>query len=228
MPQTSYSASQGTGFPGQLSDLSGHRGATAVNKQGTAIPFGVGVTKASGEGEYRLPALSTEKVNGFALHSHDVDQRDLTGTEGIPIDAKFTLLTEGCLYVTVEETVVQGDPVFVRFGLGTAAGQDQRGAVRKSADTIVAWQNNHAYTLGQRCENDTGKLYQVITAGTSDGAGGPTGTGTDITDGTVHWRYVGAAAAGASAAVVKGAQFRRGATAGGIAEVQFSKLVNLS
>jgi uncharacterized phage protein gp47/JayE len=61
------------------------------------------------------------------------------------------------------------------------------------ADTITAvaaWQATHAYILGDRVTLG-GKVYQCITAGTSAGAGGPTGTGTDITDNTAHWRYLG-------------------------------------
>lgn len=60
----------------------------------------------------------------------------------------------------------------------------------------TAWTNTTAYALGDGfVTNDTGKYYQVITAGTSAGAGGPTGTGQNITDGTVHWRYLSATAA---------------------------------
>src|SRR6478736_4728371 len=40
-------------------------------------------------------------------------------------------------------------------------------------------------------QNDTGKFYRLITPGTSAAAGGPTGTGTGITDGTCVWDYAG-------------------------------------
>jgi len=60
----------------------------------------------------------------------------------------------------------------------------------------VVWQASHAYVPGALITNDTGKLYVCITAGTSAGAGGPTGTNADITDGTVHWMYAGAGGAG--------------------------------
>lgn len=56
---------------------------------------------------------------------------------------------------------------------------------------VNSWQATHAYTVGQRVTNGSPKkLYVCITAGTSAGAGGPTTTAADITDGTVHWRYV--------------------------------------
>lgn len=38
---------------------------------------------------------------------------------------------------------------------------------------------------------NSGNLYQCITDGTSAGSGGPSGTGSNITDGTAHWKYVG-------------------------------------
>ena len=54
-----------------------------------------------------------------------------------------------------------------------------------------AWVLSTAYVLGQMAENDTGKIYVCIVAGTSAGSGGPTGTGSSITDGTVTWKYIG-------------------------------------
>lgn len=55
-----------------------------------------------------------------------------------------------------------------------------------------AWAGTTGYTVGQRVSNG-GSVYQCITAGTSASSGGPTGTSTDITDGTAHWAYVGPA-----------------------------------
>lgn len=54
----------------------------------------------------------------------------------------------------------------------------------------TAWVATTAYVVGDVRTNSS-KIYRCITAGTSAGSGGPTGTGTDITDGTVHWRYLG-------------------------------------
>ena len=53
----------------------------------------------------------------------------------------------------------------------------------------VAWQVSTAYELDDIVINDTGKLYTCVTAGTSAAAGGPTGTGSAITDGTCVWDY---------------------------------------
>lgn len=54
-----------------------------------------------------------------------------------------------------------------------------------------AWIGTHAYSYLAIVSNN-GNVYVCITAGTSAGAGGPTTTSTDITDGTVHWRYLSA------------------------------------
>ena len=55
---------------------------------------------------------------------------------------------------------------------------------------LTAWVAATPYTVGTRRTN-AGRAYVVITAGTSAGSGGPTTTSSDITDGTVHWRYIG-------------------------------------
>ncbi len=56
--------------------------------------------------------------------------------------------------------------------------------------SVPAWTVSNAYALEDRVTNST-RVYHCITAGTSAGSGGPTTTDPDITDGTVHWRYLG-------------------------------------
>jgi hypothetical protein len=55
--------------------------------------------------------------------------------------------------------------------------------------TIPAWLATTAYVVGNQVTNGA-NVYQCITAGTSAGSGGPTGTTSDITDGTVHWKFL--------------------------------------
>jgi hypothetical protein len=57
---------------------------------------------------------------------------------------------------------------------------------------VPAWTASTAYSAGQQATN-ANNLYTCIAAGTSAGSGGPTTTAADITDGSVHWKYVGAA-----------------------------------
>ncbi len=56
----------------------------------------------------------------------------------------------------------------------------------------VAWAASTAYVVSARVVNG-GNVYVCATAGTSASSGGPTGTTSPITDGTVTWTYLGAA-----------------------------------
>lgn len=67
------------------------------------------------------------------------------------------------------------------------------GDANAPASTLVAvpaWAVLTAYAVGDRVTR-LARVYHCITAGVSAAAGGPTGTGADIVDGTVHWRYLG-------------------------------------
>ncbi len=65
--------------------------------------------------------------------------------------------------------------------------------------TATSWAPTTGYVIGDIRTNAT-RIYYCITAGTSAGAGGPTTTAADITDGTVHWRYTGEGAGAVSVA----------------------------
>lgn len=52
------------------------------------------------------------------------------------------------------------------------------------------WAASTAYVVGQQVVRN-GLVYRCTTAGTSASSGGPTGTGTGITDGTAVWAYQG-------------------------------------
>lgn len=57
------------------------------------------------------------------------------------------------------------------------------------------WQATSYYPVGAIVQNDSPRrLYVCTTAGTSAGAGGPTGTGTGIADGTCVWNFLAVAA----------------------------------
>lgn len=101
---------------------------------------------------------------------------------------------------TAQETYVidlDVDPSFIgaqAFQVPGLLGVQEVDVYTDVIGTPVAWTGTHAYvaTPGSRSvvTND-GRTYICITGGTSAGSGGPTGTGTDITDGTVHWRWLG-------------------------------------
>lgn len=54
----------------------------------------------------------------------------------------------------------------------------------------MAWAASTAVQLNQHVHNG-GNVYVCTTAGTTASSGGPTGTGSGITDGTAVWAYVG-------------------------------------
>jgi len=60
-----------------------------------------------------------------------------------------------------------------------------------AAVNAAAWQSGTVYAAGAHVSNDTSKVYVCRTGGTSAGSGGPTGTGTGITDNTCTWDYLG-------------------------------------
>jgi uncharacterized phage protein gp47/JayE len=57
-------------------------------------------------------------------------------------------------------------------------------------NAATAWPSNSDVTLGQLVTND-GNVYVCIVAGHTTNALPPTGTGSDITDHTAHWRFIG-------------------------------------
>lgn len=78
-------------------------------------------------------------------------------------------------------------------------------AVTSQVHNAPGWIHSHSYTTGARVNNGPGwnegtgkfvpysllRAYQLISGScTTAGSGGPTGTASDITDGTCHWKYL--------------------------------------
>lgn len=103
---------------------------------------------------------------------------------------------------TVGNLVTNGANAYVCVGSGTSAGAGGPtgqgvGIVDGTATWDFyegAWTPLTAYAFGCFVTNDSAplKLYVCIAAGTSAGAGGPTGTAGGIPDGTAEWDYVDA------------------------------------
>ena len=66
-----------------------------------------------------------------------------------------------------------------------------------SAAQVTPWKASTAYPVNAFVTK-TSALYVAAAAGTSASSGGPNGTGTGITDGSVTWNYVGTTAASAA------------------------------
>lgn len=84
-------------------------------------------------------------------------------------------------------------------GVGLVAGlathfrlKTSGGVVKLQGDLGEPWAVSKAYVLNQQVING-GNVYKCTTAGTSAASGGPTGTGTGITDNTAVWAYVNTA-----------------------------------
>jgi uncharacterized phage protein gp47/JayE len=113
----------------------------------------------------------------------------LTGTERLP--EKKTTVT-AVAYGTASTALSAGR-------VASVAGASASRFTSLGSATITAaaaWGAGTAYAKGALVTNDTGKLYYCTQAGTSAGSGGPTGTGTSITDNTAKWCYVATATAG--------------------------------
>jgi hypothetical protein len=128
----------------------------------------------------------------------------LTG-DVLPLDARFEKAVVDMLAVDQAETYgKQPGPILMR---DAGRGWEQiRSAFLSTPDaefdpalvgTTYRWQMNstenylpriagQAYCLRDFVINNA-NIYECITAGTSAGSGGPTGTGSEITDGTVVW-----------------------------------------
>lgn len=64
-----------------------------------------------------------------------------------------------------------------------------QGTCGMSTSGTTAWAGSTAYSIGNIRRNGS-NVYICTTAGTSASSGGPTGTGTGITDGTCVWNYL--------------------------------------
>lgn len=66
----------------------------------------------------------------------------------------------------------------------------KRDRLYDTGEQATPWTANRWYGVGERVTNDTLKTYVCTVDGRSATSGGPTGTGTAITDGTVTWMYL--------------------------------------
>lgn len=110
-------------------------------------------------------------------------------------EIKLAVVTAGDLYPTDLDVVA--DAVGANAYKVTGVKKVTRTLIYTDViGTPVAWVAATGYvaTPGSRSvvTNDGGRCYICITSGTSAGSGGPQGEDADITDGTVHWCFLGA------------------------------------
>lgn len=82
-----------------------------------------------------------------------------------------------------------GDVAGAKF-INSAAGDEYTGlTVGVPSSAAPAWVGSTAYTVGQVRTNGA-NIYRCTSSGTSASSGGPTGTGSSITDGSVTWAWL--------------------------------------
>lgn len=141
MPQTSVS--DVVAYSGQIADgdfpssfISG------TNVEGSAIPFGIAVTRASSQSENYTDDVeefdaAADEIVGVTVRSHSLASDDLAGSDAIADNQKCSIMSKGRVWVTVEEAVTKGDPVYVRF-TSDGGSNTQLGTFRKSIDSSRA------------------------------------------------------------------------------------------
>lgn len=153
MAQLSYNALIPVAFAGMKADAAIYRDfvESKINADSVSIPFGVFVAQGGSIGDPGaiLPAGSGAVLLGLLVHAFNYARTwtDSNGTHGeldsvglVP-GAALNVMVKGRMYVTVEEAVAIGDPVFVRYSAN--GGNTQKGAVRKSDDA------GHTINLGK-------------------------------------------------------------------------------
>lgn len=111
-----------------------------------------------------------------------------------------TLLMSGTMpadWMTDASNGVKGVNPNVKADAAVAAGYAGHFRVRASDGTYhmqglvsEAWTASKTYVAGMQV-NLGGNVYRCTAGGTAAATGGPTGTGTGITDGSVTWAYAG-------------------------------------
>ena len=138
--QTSYGYDMAVAFAGQLADLNDNESRSGNLEGAINIPFGIGLKKGTLDDGYIVPTLAGDICQGIAVHAHALDNIGLSGlspaTAGIQPGEMFTVMRRGYIWVKVEEAVVRGGPVYMRYAAG--AGGTILGSFRTSADTATA------------------------------------------------------------------------------------------
>lgn len=133
MSQTSYGLAMAVGYPGMLADAGENdvlSGAATGN-----IPFGCAVIKGTADDQVSPIAVTGDiaKIKGVALETKAiVNKPSLTYPSYSQYEA-VNVLHKGRCWVLVEEAVVPGDAVFVRYAAG--GGYQGPGGFGKTAGT---------------------------------------------------------------------------------------------
>jgi hypothetical protein len=134
-------------------------------------------------------AMDPDKATGAALDALCA----FTGTFRPPASYSTVALT---LFGTPGTNVTDGSKV-----QATSTGKQFVLQGDKTIVSVPDWAASHSYAVGDRVFSDTDRIYQCIVAGISDASTAVNGVGTDILDGTAHWKLIGDNLAPGSGAV---------------------------
>jgi hypothetical protein len=121
MSQTSFSVNSASYmFEGQLADSGENDVVTALAEE--AIPFGKFMVRGTDPAvQGKLPTTATgitSKLNHMGVALHDQAREGVSGTGTYAIKDAVSALKRGRMVVKVEEAVVAGDDVYVRYAAG--------------------------------------------------------------------------------------------------------------
>jgi len=130
--------------PGTVMTVVGTTSCVALELIGNAadIDFGLLVIRdIMNENKARVPIVATDittsgNVLGITVNTQAVENNyQSSGSPGYALDSPMSIMRKGRIYVEVEDAVVQGGVVYVRF---SASGTEKLGAFRSDADTADA------------------------------------------------------------------------------------------
>jgi len=130
--QTTYSINHAPGFAGQVADQNDIAIMSGV-AEGT-VPVGIAVTRGALDTGVIVPA-GTAAFRGVSVRSLDLEANASTAIEYVDGN-EVALLTRGTVFVTANETVAPGEPVFFQH-TGTGIGNFRNDADTAQADAIV-------------------------------------------------------------------------------------------
>lgn len=155
--------------------------------------------RAYARGEPSVNTLGTKNISladpsGYFQDGTNAGYSSIGGTgntngavtyDGLHPSALGAQLIGQCVWNAAKKWVGDADAITQRI-YSRADGYDPVRNINGNMLEGIPWQNASAYALGALCSN-AGNVYYCTQAGTS--AAAPTGTGSNIVDGTVRWTY---------------------------------------
>jgi hypothetical protein len=89
-----------------------------------------------------VPSAASDKISGIVVNTFARDpgsaSTSLTGSNAVLPNNEMNILSEGTIFVKPEQTMVHGDPVYVRFAASVnSPSLTQQGSLRKDADGVA-------------------------------------------------------------------------------------------